>query len=118
MLLKITAVILALTLVTTNAFWFYKAIDQGVSLSYTQDSATSECRALSQVLEVLPQVAANTPKKQIVDAAAQAAKDDVPFEKEGGLWVGHIGLFFEGDRLVKVKRSWSPSFCEWTEDAP
>lgn len=101
-------------LVVTNAWWAYRVLDKSVSLSYLRDSYLDNKIALAQTLAVLHEsISPGATRQTIVDASLQAAGDPankpVPFEKEGFLYVGKIGLAFdENGKLQGATRAWSP----------
>ena len=110
---KTTAAIVALgvALVATNVWWAYQLVDSGVALTHQNDSLRLSQRALSQALSVIEVGCGSDGKREDVIAAASAAADDAaePFEKEGYLWVGDLGLKFSEDgRLMEAVPAWSP----------
>jgi hypothetical protein len=94
-------------LVATNVWWAYQLLDSGVTLTYQEDSLRMNERALSQALAVIRVVAAPEAKREDVIAAVTAAAHDTsePFEKEGYLWVGDLGLRFSDTGRT------CPKFC-------
>lgn len=64
--------------------------------------------ALDQTLAVLEKVASPEATRQsIIDAAASVTGDQNPFEKDGFVWTGRIGLKFdEAGQLIEVSKSW------------
>lgn len=111
---KTTAAIcvLAVALVVTNVWWAYQLLDSGVTLTYQQDSLRMNERALSQALAVIKVASGPDPRRGDIIAAVSAAADDTsaPFEKEGYMWVGDLGLrFSEGGRLLEAVPAWSTS---------
>jgi hypothetical protein len=102
---KIWLVILSLSLLLSNLWWLYRSIDFGVTHTYAMAQCESDRFALSQLEAILP-VALNPghTQEQIVSAVHIDAEDS-PFEKEGYLWVGQLGLKFDASgRLAQVYR--------------
>lgn len=106
----ITATVLLVLLVATNVGWAFMLLDAGVSYTYLQVSFEDNRQALAQVLAVLPLVAReNASREEIIAAALRAGGGGEPFEKEGFVWVGSIGLRFNAEgELQEVCRAWSP----------
>jgi len=112
---KTTAAIcfLGIALVATNVWWPYQLLDSGVTLTYQEDSLRVNERALAQSLAVMKALAASpAPRREEVIAAVSAAANDRvdPFEKEGFIWVGDLGLrFSESGHLLEAVPAWSVS---------
>ena len=66
--------------------------------------------ALTQVLTLLPVVARQGISREEILTAARVPGDTAkPFEKEGFVWIGRIGLKFDAQgHLVEAKRAWEP----------
>jgi hypothetical protein len=63
--------------------------------------------AVAQLIALAPMLARGASKDEII-AAARSPGDAEPFEKEGFVWVGQIGLRFGSDgRLQEVSRAWA-----------
>jgi hypothetical protein len=104
-------VLLTTALIASNAWWAYRVLDAAVSYSYRQDSLRLNQEALSQALEVIKVASrSDATREEVIAAAARtAAAPGEPFEKEGYVWVGSLGLRFADDgRLVEAVPSWSP----------
>lgn len=103
--LKLAVLIAAL--VTSNLWWAYRVLDAGVSVTYRE--AVNE-QALAQALALLPAVARpDATRSEVEDAARAAAPSSDPFEANGFVWVGKIGLKFNKQgRLVEARRAWDP----------
>lgn len=110
----ITIIALSSALVLTNVLWAYRLVDAAVSYTYLQDSYRHAQAAAEQALVLLPEVGRTTATKQsIIDAAVHAAPGYDPFEKDGYLWVGELGLRFDANgRLVDVRTSIGPLEAE------
>ena len=95
---------LGLALVGTNAWWAYRTLDAGITNTYARASHDTTSELLAQTVAVLPVAASATSTKADVIAAAVVPNDTVgPYEKEGFVWVGQLGLrFSDQGRLVAV----------------
>lgn len=96
--------ILCASLVITNAWWAINAIDSGITRTYQEASMQDTQQALSQALAIIK--ASGAPKAtraQIIEAAQKAWSAGEPFEKDGYLWVGRLGLRFDrSGRLIDI----------------
>jgi hypothetical protein len=101
---RITIILLAVALVASNAWWAYRLLDAGMSQTYLRASYDTTSEVLTQTLAVLPVVAKPGASRAEILAAARIPNDLVgPFEKEGFVWVGQLGLKFdEHGRFVKA----------------
>ena len=105
--MKITTVaisLLAVALVVTNTWWAYRLLDAGVSYTYQGASLEENQQALFQVLAIIKVLGTDkASREQVVQAAQKAWPSTEPFEKDGYLWVGRLGLRFSEDgRLVEA----------------
>lgn len=93
---KLTIGLLTIALISTNAFWVYKAIDVSITNAYHQASYDDCKKALHQALAIMPIVARpDSTQEQVIDAAQRAAGErDSAFYKDGFTWVGNLGLRF------------------------
>jgi hypothetical protein len=95
-------------LLASNAWWCYRSLDHGVTLTQMQVVVEDLQQALDQSLSLFPLL-----------ASEQAGKDAIiknfetifglndGFEKEGLFWIGRIGLRFDGnEKLIEVRRAW------------
>jgi hypothetical protein len=96
--------LLAVALVVTNAWWAYRLLDAGVSYTYQGASLEENQQALSQALGIIKVLATNNASREQIVLAAQAAWPSTePFEKDGYLWVGRLGLRFnQAGHLVEA----------------
>jgi hypothetical protein len=103
-------VLLVLALVMSNLWWAYRLLDTGVTQTYMGAALDDNKQALAQTLALLPVVARpGVSRSEVLAAARSAEPSDVPFEKDGFVWVGKIGLKFnERGQLVEASRAWSP----------
>jgi hypothetical protein len=99
-LMKRTSVAIAVlgaALVASNAWWAYKSVDRGISATYLDASYTTNTTLMQQALAVLSLTVQHNFKKSDVIAAAQAHSNVPPFEKDGYVWVGDLGLQFDAN---------------------
>jgi len=106
-ILKRTTIIISLltvALVTTNALWAYRVLDLGVTLTYQGASLEENQQTLSQALAIVKASAdSSASRTQLIEAAQKAWPSSEPFEKDGYLWVGRLGLRFNNNgRLVEA----------------
>ncbi|MBN9395408.1 MAG: hypothetical protein J0H83_09195 [Candidatus Melainabacteria bacterium] len=97
---------LAVLLFLSNGFWLYLFIDQAITRSYQSESQRRRDNALAQLLAILPVAnRINATSADIIRVARQTASFDFPpFEKDGLVWVGNLGLKFnKAGRLVEVQ---------------
>lgn len=102
---KITIAILGTFLVVSNLFWVYITFDNGITLTYTEDSLKNSTNSVNELLAIVPLAIKGEKREAIVSAAVKATKLEVePFEKEGYVWVLDLGFQFnEAGSLVNVK---------------
>jgi hypothetical protein len=82
-------------------------LDAGVSSKYLSVSLKENEAAVTQLIAVAPVLARGATRDEVIAAARQPG-DIEPFEKEGFVWVGQVGLQFGPDgRLQTVSRAWS-----------
>jgi len=107
---KLTIIGLVVVLVASNAWWAYRLLDAGISQTYLGASLEDNKEALNQTLVLLPVVAqAGISRVKIISAARPAGDSVAPFEKDGFVWVGKIGLKFNNDgKLIEATRAWDP----------
>jgi hypothetical protein len=96
--------LLAAALLISNAWWAYRSVDTAVTQSYRDAQLEESRQALFQALAIINAAGAgDATKDRIVDAALTAWPAVEPFEKDGYLWVGRLGLRFnEEGRLVQA----------------
>lgn len=88
----------------------FQLFDAGVTATYMNDSLIMNKKALSQTVKIIPIVARqNAGREHIISAAMLDGDTSKPYEKDGFVWVGMIGLKFDNqDKLISVERAWSP----------
>lgn len=96
--------LLAIALVVTNAWWAYRLLDAGVSYTYQGAALEENQQTLSQALAIIKVLGKNNASREKIVQAAQAAWPSTePFEKDGYLWVGRLGLRFnQAGHLVEA----------------
>ena len=104
----IAIIFLSAALVGTNAWWVYTAIDAGVAATYQEVTLRENREALDQTLALIPVIQGiGYTKEDVIEAVKHPYMNSKPFEKEGYIWVGRIGLAFsDSGRLLNVKKSW------------
>ena len=107
---KIGLLLLAATLLVSNLWWAFQLFDSGVTKSYMAVSLEDNRIALDQAIAVAKEASrADATQDSIVRAATLSGTHTEPFEKDGFLWIGRIGLKFQDDgTLQDVVRAWSP----------
>jgi hypothetical protein len=105
---KITIIALIVAIIASNVWWAYRLLDAGITLTYTGVSLEENKEALSQTLALLPVVAKlDVTREKIISVARLPGDTSEPFEKDGFVWVGRIGLKFnDRGHLVEVSRAW------------
>ena len=101
---KLTIIFLILALVVTNAYWLFAIVDQGVTLTYTEDSFETAQKQYEQTV-----ILANL---QLIGSSAEEAMKKIgkdvyglePFIKEGCLWAGEVCLLLEDGRVSRIGR--------------
>jgi hypothetical protein len=104
----VAIIMLFVLLLASNIWWLYKTIDFGVTYTHMLDTYEITDKALNQAITLLPVVAQDNISRENIIKAASLPNDTIgPFEKEGYVWVGEIGLKFnEQGKLIKARRSW------------
>ncbi len=109
--MKLAVAVLVVLLLVSNAWWAYVFIDSRVSHGYQSHELEQYRQAMLEALALLPVAASPTAtRREVVEAAQRRAAYSVePFEKDGYVWVGRLGLKFDGKgRLVEAVPGWSP----------
>ncbi len=106
---KITILVLLALLIFTNAWWIYREIDYGVTITHTKVSFDDHKQALDQTLSILPMVASGqTSRGDIVKSLEAEFGLSEGFEKDGVFWIGKVGLQFDqSGKLINVHRAWN-----------
>jgi hypothetical protein len=100
----VAIVLLIAVLVVSNAWWAYQVLDAGVTYTYQSASLEESQQALSQAVAIINAIGSgDASRERIVAAANKSWSAGEPFEKDGYLWVGRLGLrFSDTGRLVEV----------------
>jgi len=89
---------LALTLITSNLWWAYRMFDSGITQTYARASQDTTSELLTQALSILPVVAkAGSSRNEVISAARVPNDQTEPYEKDGFVWVGYLGLKFNAN---------------------
>ena len=108
---RITIVSLAIALVASNVWWAFQVFDAGVTHTYMRASHESTSELLTQTLALLPVVVKpGATRSEVLSAAIVPGDSTPPFEKEGFVWVGGLGLQFneQGQFVRAVAGSSAP----------
>ncbi len=101
---KLVVGILTGLLVATNVWWAYRVLDGGITLTYLRasyDTSETQLATARAVIDALVQEGAT--RESIIRAAKAASNNAEPYEKNGAVWVGQLGLRFSPEgRLTKV----------------
>jgi len=102
---KTITIVLLIALIGTNAFWFFRSIDTGISYSYLHDSST-ECHEMLQVaIAIIPVIAdLDSGKSDVIKAAEDSSGFD-SFEKDGLVWIDGFGIGFNEMDRVEIATS-------------
>lgn len=105
---NIVIILLSGLLLASNAWWGYRSLDHGVTLTHTQVAVDDLKQALDQSLSLFPLLASEQMNKDAIIKYFEANfgfKNG--FEKNGFFWIGKIGLRFdEREKLIEVQRAW------------
>lgn len=86
----------------TNAHWLFAIVDQGATLTYTEDSFETAQKQYEQtVILANLQLIGSSPE----EAMKKIGKDVYglePFIKEGCLWAGEVCLLLEDGRMSRI----------------
>lgn len=82
----------------------YRFLDNAITRSYQSAALEERQQALSQAFAIVKANGSFSPSRASVIAAAHAARPAVePFDKDGYLWVGRLGLrFIQAGQLVEA----------------
>jgi hypothetical protein len=105
--MKWITAILAILLIASNGYWLYQKIDAGVTLSYRNQELHDNLETEKQILSALPELAKGKSRTEIIEIL-KANTDREPYEKNGCVWVGWVGLkFSDKDELLSISRVWN-----------
>lgn len=101
---KLTIIFLILALVVTNAYWLFAIVDQGVTLTYTEDSFETAQKQYEQtVILANLQLIGSSPEEAMKKIGKDVYGLD-PFIKEGCLWAGEVCLLLEDGKVSRIGR--------------
>lgn len=84
---------LGFAFIGTNALWFYKSVDHGVTNMYREQICTEHEEALEQSLATIRLVKRHLARKEILAAAHSTLPQfGEPFEKDGELNAGRLAF--------------------------
>lgn len=105
--MKTALLILAVLLLATNGFWLYRTLDNGITSTYREVSLRENQEALAQALQIIRVSRPTATREEVIEAAQTSHESSRPFEKEGYLWTGRLGLRFSEDgKLVEAVPAW------------
>ncbi len=92
------------SLLLSNGWWAYRLLDAGITQTYMRASFDTTHEQLTQTLAVLQVVGKPNATRTTIIEAARLPNDTVePYEKDGYVWVGQLGLQFnERGQLIKA----------------
>lgn len=96
--------LLVVLLIGSNAWCAYRSLDAGISYTYLSAEHDYVTTALAQALAVLPVAARiDSSREQVLNAARLPGDEVEPYEKDGYVWIGMLGLRFDDrGRVVAV----------------
>ena len=99
-----TISLLSVALLLTNAWWAYRLVDAGISYTHQGVSLEEERKALSGALAIITTLGSgHASREQVLQAVQEAWPSAEPFENDGYVWIGRLGLRFDDSgRLVEV----------------
>ena len=100
---KLSFFITLLALLVTNAFWFYTAIDAGVTYTYQQVSLDDKSKSVKMLGELIVKGGKKYTKKDILHILRQANKEAFIVEEENLINVEGTSFIFKNNKLVEVK---------------
>lgn len=92
-----------LALLATNAFWFYTAIDAGVTYTYQQVSLDEKSKSVKMLGEVIVKGGTKYTKKDILHILRQVNKEAFIVEEENLINVEGTSFIFINNKLSEVK---------------
>ena len=106
---RVSVIALVVALVASNAWWATRVLDAGITQTYMTASFETTAELLNQTLAVLSVVAKpGVSRDEVITTAKSKGDTAAPFEKDGYVWVGQLGLRFnEQGRFIKATTSLS-----------
>ena len=104
MVRRIVIPFLVLALVATNAYWFYVAVDAGVTNMYSDASLFTSRKVAEQAIVLANLGLVGETAERAVEAIGLDVYGLEPFEKEGCIYAGGICLVLDAERRVNAIR--------------
>lgn len=99
--LKLCIAALAALLIASNAWWFYQAVDHGVTLAY-RDQALYEASKTTDALSKLSGHLVKGKSKAEATALLQAVfPEEQPYQKEGALHITWLALSLDSSGAIQ-----------------
>ena len=90
-------------LIATNVFWFYSAIDAGITYTYQQVSLDNKSRAVKLLGELIVKGSQKYSKKDVLYILRLSNKDAFIVEGENLINVEGVQFIFTNGKLTEVK---------------
>jgi len=98
---KLSTMVLVLLLIASNAFWFYGAIDQGVTLMYTESSFQYAQSNYEQLLALTDENLIGRSANEVITLIPVDNNGLEPFLKEGCLYYDQICLRLGPSNIIE-----------------
>ena len=92
--------ILGFLLLASNAWWFYQALDHGVTDMYQESELHDRLKSTQAALRALPSLSAELRRDQIIARVSAVLQEPQPFDKDG--WTVIAPLMFRFDARGKL----------------
>jgi len=90
-------------LLVSNLFWFYSALDAGVTYTYQQVSLDDKTKAVKILGELIVKGGNKYTKKDILHLLRQAYKDALIVEEENSININGVHFIFKDGNLSEIK---------------
>lgn len=105
--MKILVASLLALLLGSNAYWLFVLFDAGVSQTYNGQYIDDLKGANDDLRRIIPVLTQSRPRSEVVEIVSDLY-DVEPFEKDGCVWIGSVGLkFSDQGKLSSVSKSWN-----------
>ena len=99
--------ILTVLLLGSNAYWLFALIDTGVTLTHRDQHIRDLKEANKELSQMIPMLIKSKSKAEIVEIVSNLTAEE-PFEKDGCIWIGRVGLKFSvSGELLSVSKTWN-----------
>ena len=107
--MKVAIITLTVLFLGSNAWWIYRSLDQGVSLTYATVSLVDSNQALDQTISLIPLLSSGkTSREEIISHFQTNSGLQNGFEKDGMFWIGQVALKFDAQgKLIAIQRAWN-----------